>query len=231
VKACPSSFSCGLLLLLLLLLLLSVGDPCKPRPPHAPQLLLSSPVHTAYTSMHNRCMYIARDRVGQRAEERRKHFNGWFACVRCLQLCCLPPTNYWAHKPEIKMYTQTLLQDTHLVHNLNPAGVEHDAHGGAQAAGGQVLPELGADGSAVAVLAGDLAPDAAEVGALLQGLGLVDEGQLLALVELGLLGALHALDADDGGVVGLDLAVADVAQDLALDEESNPLAAHGAKLN
>eukprot|EP00983_Pelagomonas_calceolata_P112083 1159846-Pelagomonas_calceolata.AAC.28 len=127
---------------------------------------------------------------------------------------------------------QLLLQPTHppspapSTHS-HPAGVQHDAHGGAQAAGRQVLPELGAHGAGVAVRTGDLAPNAAEVGALLLGLGLVDEGQLLAQVELGLLGALHALNPDDGGVVGLHLAVADVALNLALDEQPHALASHG----
>lgn len=45
-----------------------------------------------------------------------------------------------------------------------------------------------------------LAPDDAVHAALLLGLGLVDEGNLLAEVELGLILGVHAADFDQGGV-------------------------------
>lgn len=60
--------------------------------------------------------------------------------------------------------------------------------------GGQVLPELGADGAGGAVRTRDAAPHDAVAAALLQGLGLVDVGQALAEVEVGLLLGVHAID-------------------------------------
>lgn len=47
------------------------------------------------------------------------------------------------------------------------------------------------------------APDAAELGALLKGLGLVDKGNPLAGVEVDLLAAVHTVQLEQGGVVVL----------------------------
>ena len=52
--------------------------------------------------------------------------------------------------------------------------VQHDADGGTEGLGREVRPELGADDAGVAVRAGDLAPDDADLGALDGALSAVD---------------------------------------------------------
>lgn len=66
---------------------------------------------------------------------------------------------------------------------LYRGGVEHDADGSAEGLGGKGRRELGADDARVAVRAGDLAPDHADLGAADLLGATVDEGDLLAEVE------------------------------------------------
>ena len=113
------------------------------------------------------------------------------------------------------------------LHNLEVAGVQHHAHGSTQAAGGKVGEELGLDGSNVSMGAHDAAPDGPEGGALLQRLGLVDVGNALPQVEVGLGLAHDAVDFQDGGVVLLVGFGAMVAQDPAGDVQADLLTTHG----
>lgn len=62
-------------------------------------------------------------------------------------------------------------------------GVEHDANRGAERLGGERGGELGADDTRVAVRAGDLAPDDADLGAADLLGATVNVGDLLAEVE------------------------------------------------
>lgn len=97
---------------------------------------------------------------------------------------------------------------------LYRGGVKHDADGSAEGLGGKGRGELGADDARVAVRAGDLAPDDANLGAADLLAATVDEGDLLAEVEVGGVNAVNTLDLDQtgGGVVGpLGALVAQVA--------------------
>lgn len=78
------------------------------------------------------------------------------------------------------------------IRKLDAAGVKHDAAGGSEGRARQVLAKGGADDTVVAVSATDLTPDDAKLGVTLLGLALVDVGNLLSLVEVGLLLGVHA---------------------------------------
>ena len=80
-------------------------------------------------------------------------------------------------------------------------GVKHDANSGADSSGWEVLGELGADESRLAVGGGDLAPDALVVEAGFGVLGLVDELNTLAVVPSGTSAVLDTLDVEEGGIV------------------------------
>merc|ERR1719476_26091 len=80
-------------------------------------------------------------------------------------------------------------------------GVKHDANSGADSSEWEVLGELGADESRLAVGGGDLAPDALVVEAGFGVLGLVDELNTLAVVPSGTSAVLDTLDVEEGGIV------------------------------
>lgn len=82
-------------------------------------------------------------------------------------------------------------------------GVEHDADLGTESLGSEVLGELGADETALAVGSSDLAPVAFVVNAGLGVLVLVDESNALAVVEGGGSSVLASLDVDESGVLSL----------------------------
>lgn len=63
--------------------------------------------------------------------------------------------------------------------HLDVAGVEHDANAGTESLGRDVVAELGANNTAVAVRASDAAPDDADLGASDLLLRAVDEGDTL----------------------------------------------------
>ncbi len=88
--------------------------------------------------------------------------------------------------------------------NLYARRVEHHTEGGAHGLRGQVVDEPGPHETAVAVGAGDAAPDDPDLGALLLLVAPVDEGDPLAEVELSVLLLLDTLDGDEGdvGVLG-----------------------------
>jgi hypothetical protein len=71
--------------------------------------------------------------------------------------------------------------------------VKHDADGGTEGLGREVVLELGADDTGVAVRTGDLAPDDADLGALDRPLCAVDVGYPLAGVPLSCLDIVDAL--------------------------------------
>ena len=75
-------------------------------------------------------------------------------------------------------------------------GVEHDTNRSTKRLGGKGSAELGADNARVAVRAGDLAPDDADLGAADLLLSLVDVGNTLAKVEVGGVGVVDTLDLD-----------------------------------
>lgn len=77
-------------------------------------------------------------------------------------------------------------------------GVEHDAHGGSDGAGRQVLCEVSAHQTRVSVGSDDLAPDG-----LVAGIGLgvvlaVDVGDAFAVVPGGVRASLHSLQTQEG---------------------------------
>jgi len=78
--------------------------------------------------------------------------------------------------------------------SLDAAGVHEDSDLAPHRLRRQVGLELGADDARVAVRAGDLAPDAAVVGAAALGLGLVDVRHPLAAVPRDVLLGVHPLD-------------------------------------
>jgi len=100
---------------------------------------------------------------------------------------------------------------------LDARGVEHDANARGKGLGRDVVSELGTDNTRVAVRAGDAAPDDADLGATDLLGGLVDVGDTLAEVELGLVGLLNTLNLDEGGVALGDALRALVAHDPSLD--------------
>jgi hypothetical protein len=100
---------------------------------------------------------------------------------------------------------------------LDVGGVEHDADGSAEGLGGEVVAELGAHNTGVAVRAGDLAPDHANVGAADLTLGAVDESDLLAKVEVGGLGVINTLNLDQAGVGSKGVLATLVAEVTSLD--------------
>jgi len=85
-----------------------------------------------------------------------------------------------------------------IARHLDVGGVEHHAKRAGDCRGRKVVCELCTDGAAVAVSADNLAPHDTllAVGAGVLGLGLVDIGNTLAEVELGVLGGVHTLDAN-----------------------------------
>lgn len=83
---------------------------------------------------------------------------------------------------------------------LDVGRVKHDADAGAKRLRGKVVAETAADDTLDTVRAADLAPDDAELGAVLGGLGAVDVRKLLAAIKVGLLLGVNALDLDQGRV-------------------------------
>ena len=78
------------------------------------------------------------------------------------------------------------LRSRHSSISLSDArGVQHHPHSRPQRRRRQVLGELRADGARAAVRPRDAAPDHAEPGAALEGLGLVDVGEALFVVVVG----------------------------------------------
>ena len=69
-----------------------------------------------------------------------------------------------------------------LLSQSNAGRVQHHPHPGAQRRRREVLCKLGPDGPRAAVRPRDAAPDDAELGAALEGLGLVDVGEALFVV-------------------------------------------------
>ena len=69
-----------------------------------------------------------------------------------------------------------------LLSQSNAGRVQHHPHPGAQRRRREVLCKLGPDGPRAAVRPRDAAPDDAELGAALEGLGLVDVGEALLLL-------------------------------------------------
>jgi hypothetical protein len=102
-------------------------------------------------------------------------------------------------------------------HSLYGGRVQHDTNRSAERLRGERRRELGADNARVSVWAGDLAPDHADLGATDLLLAAVDEGNLLAEVEVGSIGAVNTLDLDQAGAGGLNMARALVAQVATLD--------------
>lgn len=98
--------------------------------------------------------------------------------------------------------------------------VKHDTNGSTEGPRGEGAGELGADDARVAVRPGDLAPDDPDLGAPLLGVTLVDEGNLLAAVELGALRVLNALDLDEARLRVHPVLATLVAQVATLDVES-----------
>jgi hypothetical protein len=80
-------------------------------------------------------------------------------------------------------------------------GVEHDSHRRTESASREVAGKLGAASTVGAVGTGDLAPDHAVLGAVLQGARLVDVRNTLAKVERGLLLGVDALKLQKAGVL------------------------------
>lgn len=106
---------------------------------------------------------------------------------------------------------------------LNVRGVQHDTAGGTKSARRQGNGKLGADSSTVSVRAGNLAPDALDLGVLtslglggsLVRLGAVHKGDALAAVEGSIGSVVDRVDLHKGGggVLGtLAALVAEVAR-------------------
>ena len=112
---------------------------------------------------------------------------------------------------------------------LDAARVHEDPDLFPHGLGGQVGGELGADDAGVAVGAGDLAPDAAVVGAVALGLGLVDVGHPLAAVPGHVLPGVHPLDLHQRRCLVLVRLGPLVSEDGAADVEPHALA--GASLH
>ena len=104
---------------------------------------------------------------------------------------------------------QTEQKEYRVLEKKNSNGGAH--HG----AGREVGPELGADDAGVAVRARDLAPDAADGGAVALGLGLVHVGDPLAAVPRHVLLGADALDLQHRRMLVLVRLGALVAQDRA----------------
>jgi len=98
--------------------------------------------------------------------------------------------------------------------------VKHDADGGTERTGREVVAELSADDTRVAVNASDLAPHDSDLGATDLLRGAVDEGDLLSEVEAAGLGVVDTLNLDQAGV-GVGVALASlVAEVTSLDVEA-----------
>jgi hypothetical protein len=82
-------------------------------------------------------------------------------------------------------------------------GVQHDSDGLAHRSGRQVLHELGADDTTLAMGSSDLSPDGFEVDSSLSVLGLVNEGNALAVIVSARLAVLDVLNVQQSGVFGL----------------------------
>ena len=108
--------------------------------------------------------------------------------------------------------------------DLDPARIEHDTALGAQSLGWKWLSERGPNSSAATVSAGDLAPNASELGgsvwSCLLRLSLVDVSDLLSQVERSLLLALDAVDLEKRILVTRHILVSRVVDNLALHVKS-----------
>uniref|UniRef100_A0A1Y1KYD9 Uncharacterized protein n=1 Tax=Photinus pyralis TaxID=7054 RepID=A0A1Y1KYD9_PHOPY len=101
--------------------------------------------------------------------------------------------------------------------HLYRRGVQHHTNRCTERLSGKGRRELGADDAGVAVWPGDLAPDDADLGSTDLLLAAVDEGDLLAKVEVGSRGVIDALNLDQAGARSGDVAGALVAQVTSLD--------------
>lgn len=104
---------------------------------------------------------------------------------------------------------------------LTGAGVQHDPDAGTESLRRDVVAELRPNDTRVAVRTSDLAPDDADLGSSLLGLGAVDVGDTLAEVELGVLLVLDTLNLDERGVRVRVVLASLVALDPALRVESS----------
>lgn len=100
---------------------------------------------------------------------------------------------------------------------LYRGGVQHDTNRSAERLSGKGSSELGTDNARVAVRAGDLAPDHADLGATDLLLAAVDESNTLAKVEVGTGDIVNTLNLDEGGTGTGDVTRALVAQVTSLD--------------
>jgi len=96
-------------------------------------------------------------------------------------------------------------------------GVEHDTNRSTKRLGGKGSAELGTDDTRVAVRAGDLAPNDADLGAADLLLALVDVGYSLAEVEVGGVGVVNTLNLDQTGLGVGDVPATLVAEVATLD--------------
>eukprot|EP01085_Mycamoeba_gemmipara_P004782 Mycagemm_TRINITY_DN7912_c1_g1::TRINITY_DN7912_c1_g1_i1::g.4782::m.4782 type:complete len:142 gc:universal TRINITY_DN7912_c1_g1_i1:24-449(+) len=87
--------------------------------------------------------------------------------------------------------------------HLNTAWVEHDANGGAHSLRREILCELSPDDTRVAVRTSNATPDGADLRAVEDLLGAVQENNTLAKIEIALLAGVHALDLNQRGVLVL----------------------------
>ena len=108
--------------------------------------------------------------------------------------------------------------------DLDPARIEHDTALGTQALTWKRLSELDSNDTAATVSAGDLTPDASELGwsvwSGLLGVGLVNVSDLLPKVERGLFLTLYAVNLDKRGLMSRHVLISRVVDDFALHVKS-----------
>lgn len=95
------------------------------------------------------------------------------------------------NRPHYQLHPESLF--------LYRRGVQHDANRSTERLSRERGSKLGADNARVAVGTGDLAPDNADLGAPNLLLAPVDEGNLLAKVEVGGLGVIDTFDLNQAG--------------------------------
>ena len=102
-------------------------------------------------------------------------------------------------------------------------GEQHHAESAAHGFGREVVSEAGEDGSGVAVLGGDAAPDGSESLVLLSGLGLVNVDDSLSQVVLGSSAVVDSFKPENG-LFGILLNFgSSEAEEFGSDPESNLL--------
>lgn len=112
------------------------------------------------------------------------------------------------NRPHYQLHPETLLYRR---------GVQHDTNGSTERLGGERGRELGADNARVAVWSGNLAPDHSDLSSPDLLLTSVDEGDLLAKVEVGGVGVVNTLNLDQAGTRVGDVTRALVAHVASLD--------------